>query len=393
MEKAITTVPDIVSVLVRRTGSADGRFDYASPATGGTPRPGDLVAVPFRSGTTTGIVWPRTETESAKPQAALKAVERVMRPGLLPAYQIKLAQWIADYYFSPLAKVVEGMIPERLSTGRFDPVAHRPPILSPGATLPRGKRQAEVWEAVRSSAPISLTQLKDRLPWVGKAFIERMIQAGIVQATAGMLPAPTVSTSKANPAKTLTTSQAAALRTIHDQGPSKPFLLFGPPASGKTEIYLQQARRATSSGRQALVLVPEIALTPGLTAYFATNFGTRLSIIHSRLSETERCIEWERLRCGEADVAIGSRIALFAPFRDLGCICVDEEHEWTYKSEQTPRYHARDVAIKLGELTGSTVMLGSATPSIESFAYAKLGKYELVRLQRIGGTEGPLSAS
>jgi primosomal protein N' len=285
------------------------------------------------------------------------------------------------------------MVPEKLWSGSFDPGKQRSQAVFLGDALPRGKRQTEAWKAVKDAGEsLSFETLKESVPWMGKAFLKRMVEAGALRTVPGNLPAPyfraaqgepSSGSSHPEPALRLTASQKQALETIGRNGHRKPYLLFGPPASGKTEVYLELAKRAVSNGKQALILVPEIALTTQLIAYFIAAFGTRIAVLHSQLNDTERCIEWERLRTGEATVAIGSRIALFAPFRTLGCICVDEEHEWTYKSEQTPRYHARDVAIKLGELVNSLVILGSATPSIESFTYAKLGKYELLKLERI----------
>ncbi len=378
--------PLLASILLKNTGSPAGRFDYSIPADlPQTIEPGDLVEIPFRDKPVNGIAW---ETRPDDDTRRVKPVSSIIRKGILQAFQLPLAQWVSDYYYAPLAKVVEGMVPEKLWNGSFDPAKHRSQTISLGNALPRGKRQTEAWQAVKDVGSITFDALKETVPWIGKAFLNRMLDAGILTSVAGVLPAPYFKASTADPnvqsfPLTPTPSQKAALQTILFNGPVKPYLLFGPPASGKTEVYLEIAKRKINDGKQALILVPEIALTTQLIAYFVAAFGTRIAVLHSQLNDTERCIEWERLRTGEAQVAIGSRIALFAPFRDLGCICVDEEHEWTYKSEQTPRYHARDVAIKLAELTKSPIILGSATPSIESFTYAKLGKYGLLRVDRV----------
>jgi primosomal protein N' (replication factor Y) len=161
---------------------------------------------------------------------------------------------------------------------------------------------------------------------------------------------------------------------------AKIFLLHGVTGSGKTEIYLQALEEAVKRGRRGIVLVPEIALTPQTIERFASRFPDRVAVLHSRLSPGEQYDEWQRIRGGGFDVVIGPRSALFAPQPDLGLIVIDEEHEWTYKQDNPPRYHARDAAIKLAELTGSTIILGSATPDVSSYFCAKQGTYELLKL-------------
>ena len=171
------------------------------------------------------------------------------------------------------------------------------------------------------------------------------------------------------------------------------FLLHGVTGSGKTEIYLRALDQAISMGRRAIVLVPEIALTPQTIDRFAARFPDRVAVLHSRLSLGEQYDVWQRIKEGAFDVVIGSRGALFAPQPDLGLIVMDEEHEWTYKQqEQAPRYHARDAAIKLAALTGSVVILGSATPDVTSYHRARKGEFQLLQLpQRISnGSISPL---
>ncbi len=171
--------------------------------------------------------------------------------------------------------------------------------------------------------------------------------------------------------------------------PPRPYLLHGVTGSGKTEVYLRVIARAMRLGRQALVLVPEIALTPQLVRRFAARFPGKLAVLHSGLGLGERYDEWRRLRRGEARLAIGSRSAVFAPLPELGLIVVDEEHEPTYKHDAGPRYHARDAALRLAELTGSVIILGSATPSVESYQAAREGRYRLLEMgERVGGGLG-----
>lgn len=196
---------------------------------------------------------------------------------------------------------------------------------------------------------------------------------------------------------TLTTDQQFAFDSVKSglrraaSGNDKPdvFLLHGVTGSGKTEIYLQSLAEAVRLGKKGIVLVPEIALTPQTIERFASRFPHRVAVLHSRLSLGEQYDEWHRIRSGGFDVVVGSRSAVFAPQPDLGLIIIDEEHEWTYKQDNSPHYHARDVAIKLAELTGAVVLLGSATPDVETFYQAQNGDYHLLRLpERVVPTAG-----
>ncbi|MFC1860681.1 primosomal protein N' [Chloroflexota bacterium] len=196
----------------------------------------------------------------------------------------------------------------------------------------------------------------------------------------------------------LTAAQESALNSITSswlterQAGASPdvFLLHGITGSGKTEVYLQALAEAVKRGKKGIVLVPEIALTPQTIERFASRFPHKVALLHSELYLGEQFDEWQRIRNGDFDVVIGSRSAIFAPQPDLGIIIIDEEHEWTYKqNDRSPRYHARDVAIKLAELTGAKVILGSATPDVETYYRAQQGKYRLLELsQRVTPEEG-----
>jgi len=183
----------------------------------------------------------------------------------------------------------------------------------------------------------------------------------------------------------LTEAQDSALREIEaslcEQGPEV-FLLHGVTGSGKTEIYLRALQDVLDLGQQAIVLVPEIALTPQTIRRFAARFPGRIAVLHSKLSMGERYDGWRRVRDGLVDVVIGSRSAVFAPLPRLGMIVIDEEHEWSYKQDRTPRYHARDVAIRLAEIAGCKVILGTATPDVVTYYRAQQGRYKLLHLPR-----------
>jgi primosomal protein N' (replication factor Y) len=182
----------------------------------------------------------------------------------------------------------------------------------------------------------------------------------------------------------MTPAQSAALAAITQNlksGKTGVFVLHGVTGSGKTEVYLQALAAAFKLGKRGIALVPEIALTPQTIERFASRFPHRVAVLHSRLSLGEQFDQWRDIYAGEYDVVVGPRGAIFAPQRDLGLIVIDEEHEWTYKQqEQTPRYHAKEVALKLAELTGATVILGSATPDVETYYHAKTGDYTLLEL-------------
>ncbi|MEE8282875.1 MAG: primosomal protein N' [candidate division NC10 bacterium] len=186
----------------------------------------------------------------------------------------------------------------------------------------------------------------------------------------------------------LSASQREALCQIEaaaTSGRYVPFLLFGVTSSGKTEIYLQAIEGVIKQGRQALVLVPEIALTPRAAERFRARFGDRVALLHSALTPGERLDQWLGIRGGKADIVVGVRSAVFAPLPRLGMVVVDEEHDPAYKQEDTPRYHGRDVALLRGQMWSCPVLLGSATPSLESFRRAQVGQYRLLSLpERIG---------
>ncbi len=167
-----------------------------------------------------------------------------------------------------------------------------------------------------------------------------------------------------------------------DEQKAETFLLHGVTGSGKTEVYLRAIKRVLDKGKEAIVLVPEISLTPQMTSRFKERFGPLVAVMHSALSAGEKYDEWRKIKRGEVKVVVGARSAIFAPFENIGIIILDEEHESTYKQDDTPRYHARDVAIKRAEYYNCPVILGSATPSLESYARASKGVYTMLTLTK-----------
>jgi len=188
-----------------------------------------------------------------------------------------------------------------------------------------------------------------------------------------------------NASVTLTDEQHEALSELIERATNREFhvaLLHGITGSGKTEVYLQLAKHLQDSNRQSIILVPEIALTPAMASSFRANFGSRVAIQHSGLSSGERHDQWHRIRSGEIDIVIGTRSAIFAPLQRVGLIVVDEEHDGSYKQDEYPRYHGRDLAIVRGQQANALIVLGSATPSMESYHNAILGRYSLLELSR-----------
>ena len=176
----------------------------------------------------------------------------------------------------------------------------------------------------------------------------------------------------------------------YDRGQQHTYLLYGVTGSGKTEVYLEIINKVICEGKQVIVLIPEIALTYQTVKRFRKRFGDRITIINSKLSKGERYDQFLRAKRGEVDIVIGPRSALFTPFTNLGLIVMDEEHETSYKSDSSPKYHAREVAIERGKMTGASVILGSATPSVDSFMKAKSGEYKLWEMKdRVGNTSLP----
>jgi primosomal protein N' (replication factor Y) len=253
------------------------------------------------------------------------------------------------------------------------------------------KKQAALLNLLsRQSTPIPISEARKRAS-TSKAIADVLVTKGLVRTQSlevkrdplsgqeiSLSTPPTISPDQNEAFKAL---RSSLLNTDTEAGPPDIFLLLGVTGSGKTEIYLQTLGETVRLGKKGIVLVPEISLTPQTIERFASRFPGKVAVLHSRLSLGEQFDEWHRIKKGEFDVVIGPRSALFAPQPDLGLIILDEEHEWTYKQhEQAPRYHARRVASRLAELTGATVVLGSATPDVESYYHTQKEDYNLLRL-------------
>jgi primosomal protein N' (replication factor Y) (superfamily II helicase) len=279
---------------------------------------GSRVVVPFRKRDVEGFVV-GLHDEPPKDIEIHAVTSTVDVTPLVQPDIFELCRWISDYYIAPFGEVLK-------------------------AALPPGITAKHVARAVRTQAPADadVGDYSDRFH--------------------------------------LSRDQSNAIERIRQAGGFQTILLHGVTGSGKTEVYMRAAEHFLRAGKASLILVPEIGLTPQLTAQFAERFSGRTAVIHSGLTKRQRIDEWLRIQKGEAPIVIGTRSAVFAPLQNLGLIVVDEEHETSYKQEDIPRYHARDTAVMRAKLAGAAVVLGSATPSMESFRNAEAKKYEYLPL-------------
>jgi primosomal protein N' (replication factor Y) (superfamily II helicase) len=327
-----------------------------------------------------------TETD-IKDAQTLVDTDPVCNPEIL-----ELARWVADYYACPLGEVIKAALPPGMSPKargasfakpklrRF--VRLRQPLDSDEEKL--GDAQRRALATLESNGPMALQSLL-KTSGVSAATITSLEKKALIEVSLEAVRRDPLSDSLGirSEVHTLTTPQESVLTQIEQQmnsGTYSAFLLHGVTGSGKTEIYMRAMNKALSLGRSAMMLVPEIALTPVFSRRLRARFGDQVAIFHSSLQKGERFDEWTRVKNGDARVVIGTRSAVFAPVKNLGLIVVDEEHESSYRQQESPYYNARDVAIVRAQRESATVVLGSATPSLESFHNARKGKYTLLNL-------------
>jgi primosomal protein N' (replication factor Y) len=392
-------------------GPSELVFDYAIPA--GLPvQPGCRVRVPLRKKTATGTVL--AFGEPAQEDFALRELESLIDPEpLITPTLLKVGRWIADYYGCSLESVVRSLLPEAVRTEENSAKTRRLAVLDeepPAETLAKLEKKAPRQHAILlllTHAPerrLATTDLGDG----SAAAVKALEKAGLIRIELEEVrrdpEADGVEEVLESQPLALNPEQANALEAISSLLQStidnpqsaipQPLLLLGVTGSGKTEVYLQATRRALDLGKTVLVLVPEIALTPQTVRRFKARFAAmqdQVAVLHSNLSQGERFDEWHRIRKGKARIVIGARSAVFAPLPNLGLILVDEEHENSYKQENPPRYHGRDVAVLRAHFESCAIVLGTATPSLESWQNTQNGKYQLVRLdQRADGQSLPL---
>jgi len=377
------------------------QLTYRLPDGIATPVRGARVLVPLGTRLVTGVV--AGEGEPSPDTPTLKSVVEVLdAEAFLPGPVLDLALWVADYYACGAGDAVAAAMPPRaMAHGRAS--AHRT-VRTAAVTVqgreaidgrtaaPPGSKQREAL-AVLAGAPegLALPVLRDR--GVAASTLARLARRGLVAIRRDQVDrdpfagwaAPVLAGDDPSADRTLTDEQAEALARLEAlvaAGEFRVALLHGVTGSGKTEVYVRLARAVRAMARTVLVLVPEIALTPAVARSFRSVFGDEVAIQHSGLSDGERYDQWQRIRHGAVSVVVGTRSAVFAPLAGLGLVIVDEEQDASFKQEETPRYHGRDVAIVRGRDAGALVVLGSATPAVETYHHARSGRYEHLRLTR-----------
>ncbi|HNW86202.1 MAG TPA: primosomal protein N' [Candidatus Limiplasma sp.] len=364
-------------------------FSYLVPE-GMILEPGTRVRVPLGKRQVDGIVVELCETcdvPSARLRPVLCALETYA--AILPPI-LELAKELAAEDHCPLSEALRLMTPSAMRTGRVQTRREAMAQLNANVDVSaaaneqgRSRKRATLLRMLADGQPHLIAELADLVASPQEA-LHKLEECGYVRLfdrEVYRLPYEDME-SRPNSAPSLTAEQQAALRIMTpplEQGEGA-FLLHGVTGSGKTEVYLAMVKRMLELGKAAIILVPEIALTPQMVSWFRDRFGPNTAVLHSRLTDGQRYDEWRRIRLGGARVVIGARSAVFAPVERLGLIVIDEEHEQTYLSDRHPRYDARRVAKSRCAREGATLLLSSATPSILSFAMARRGDYTLVEM-------------
>ncbi len=353
--------------------------------------PGSRVLVPFGKGNReiAGFVLDISENPGFDPQKTKSIISVLSDDTLVEQKLIRLAYWMKSRYGSTMNRALATVLPVKKNIKAKEKRSVRL-LLAEGeaseklATFTEKKMvaRARLLRELIDTPSIDYRLVTSKLN-ISSATIKALSDQGIVEVVSERLYRNTVNPgSKTGPVELNALQKAIADDFIaeYDSGVRSTYLIHGVTGSGKTEVYMQMIDHVVACNRQVIVLIPEIALTYQTVMRFYKRFGDRVSTLHSKLSDGERYDQFERAKKGEIDIMIGPRSALFTPFSDVGLIVIDEEHEHTYKSDQMPKYHAREVAGKLAGLHGASLVLGSATPSIESYRAAKEGKIKLYTL-------------
>jgi primosomal protein N' (replication factor Y) (superfamily II helicase) len=307
----------------------DGSFTYlVDEAMGEQIGCGSVLEVPFRNKSTHAFVTGFPEKSTFDPAKLKHAKNILVAEPLIEQKMLEFLQWVSRYYCHPIGEVLATALPKA------------------------------AWQAPKASKRKSS----------GPTFDDVLRSSEAILTTKNEVAVPT-----------LNADQQQAVATILNTE-KKPVLLHGVTGSGKTEVYISVLEALLAQGQGGIILVPEIALTPQLVGRFSRRFPGKVAILHSDLKDRERYEQWDRVRKGEAQVVVGARSAVFAPVKNLGVIIVDEEHETSFKQEDSFRYHARDMAVARAQWFGAKVVLGSATPSLESYFHVTKGKYVIARL-------------
>ncbi|MCB1113867.1 MAG: primosomal protein N' [Chlamydiia bacterium] len=382
--------PEIAEVLL--DVNLERPLDYRIPeALLNLVTPGSRVEIPLRNGSAFGVVSKiKSHCDFPNPKAILRAIEEAS----IKSDLFELALWMSDFYLTPLKKVLKILLPKSVRTEKKEKlqfaVRRKKSLaeITQEAVRLRTKspRQAQVLDVMLKAEKEALLTEVLEASQASRASLESLVKNGwleLVKVQIYRSPLEGAEYFKTLP-KTLNEEQKEALSKISESILSSRFethLLWGITGSGKTEVYLQAIQKALDQNKGAILMVPEIALTEQTIERFRSRFEGHIAILHHRLSEGERLDEWHRVRKGEARIVIGARSAIFSPVQNLGIIIIDEEHEDTYKqSDEHPRYHAREVAIMRAKILGIPVVLGSATPALETFHNAITKKFTLSEL-------------
>ncbi len=365
-------------------------------------RVGMRAVVPFRNRREIGVI---VGVDEPAPGVVAKRVAGLPdREPVMSAHLLAVCQWISDYYIVPLGLAIRTALPAALSSQSVPAPPQKkrrvasvrldlPSLMQRDRIFARAPRQRaffELLETLGGRAPVEhvLSQLG-----ASASVVKGLVKHGFVDVTDEVVSRDPFAWRALQPPAPHRPSaaQQSAIERLAQGAPGDVFLLHGVTGSGKTLVYIELLRRVViEEGKTAIVLVPEIALTPQTVDRFRAVFGDRIAVLHSALSDGERYDEWLALREGRKQIAVGARSAIFAPLANLGAIVVDEEHESSYKQGETPRYHAREVAMVRARREGAVVVLGSATPSLESWVNATSDKYTLLELpERVGEARLP----
>ncbi len=387
-------------------------------------RPGQRVRAPLGRGDKLAIGYcvsvDQRAPDGLDPHRIKEVIEILDTIPLIDHKMLELMRWLADYYACSWGQALDAAVPAgvkkhsgtRIGTFLVVPEEAREALRMDPASGPKlSAKQSTVLEVIaRTDEPLTTADVC-RLAKCSPVPIQALQKLGLVHTVRRRLaldagrgagasapsvedrkPPPVEIAAADRPALTLTPEQATTLARIEpalESGGFAPFLIHGVTSSGKTEVYLSAIERVVARGREAIVLVPEISLTPQTIRRFRRRFA-RVAVLHSHLTDAERHRHWQSIASGEIQVVVGVRSAIFAPARRLGLIVIDEEHESTFKQETIPRYHARDVAVKRAQMEGIPILLGSATPSLETWRNAIRGRYTRLSMPtRVGGRPMP----
>ncbi|MDP8323425.1 MAG: primosomal protein N' [Candidatus Stygibacter australis] len=417
---------------------------------------GSRVIIKVRNASYTGIVWQKTAQISPEIKY-LPILEIVDHSRLMPETILKLAEWVAEYYHTPLGISLFAMLPSALDVVIQTEIRLSENIdhatLSPKAVNLLKSLDDQLWtpiekikksfsgsgfylllEELEAAEYIEIKRTFDKkikkkianfvirkkiedmpdltpkqlelydficsageelpLSKIASSFSYALVKALRTKNLIDIkpreiLPTDTLFPTQRHPQNiTPNPEQVNAINAIAsalDENVFKPFLLYGITGSGKTEVYIQSIKKTLAEGKSALMLVPEISLTPQMVERFYNAFGENIAILHSRLNDRQRWQQWQNIRKGQSRIVIGARSAIFAPLKDIGIIIVDEEHENSYKQDTAPRYNGRDLAVMRAYLEKTVIVLGSATPSLESWHNTSIGKYSLLKLTKRPG--------